>query len=57
MAEAWLAATRLRRKLGTAMAVMIRMMATTINNSMSEKPRGLQGMAVLLLQTDTKRKR
>jgi hypothetical protein len=33
-----LAAMRERRKLGTATAAMIRMMATTINSSMSENP-------------------
>ena len=32
------AAIRERRKLGTAIAAIIRMIATTINNSMREKP-------------------
>jgi hypothetical protein len=39
-AEAWLAAIRERSKFGIAIAAMIRMIATTINNSISEKPRG-----------------
>src|SRR5271156_776707 len=33
-----LAAMRARRRFGIAIAAMIRMMATTINNSISEKP-------------------
>jgi hypothetical protein len=37
-AEASLAAIRDRRRLGIAMAAMIRMIATTISNSISEKP-------------------
>jgi hypothetical protein len=37
-ADASLAAMRDRRRLGIAMAAMIRMIATTINSSMSEKP-------------------
>src|SRR5208282_1030169 len=37
-AEASLAAMRERSRFGMAMAAMIKMMATTINNSISEKP-------------------
>jgi hypothetical protein len=37
-AEESLADMRARMRFGIAMAAMIRMMATTINNSMSEKP-------------------
>src|ERR1700693_690860 len=37
-AEASLAAMRARSKFGIAMAAMIKIIATTINNSMSEKP-------------------
>src|SRR5277367_2682132 len=37
-AEASLAAIRARSKFGIAMAAMIKMIATTISNSMSEKP-------------------
>src|SRR5262245_5723252 len=37
-AEDSLAAMRARSKLGIAMAAMIRMIATTINNSINEKP-------------------
>src|ERR1700722_15520219 len=37
-AEASLAAIRDRSRLGIAIAAMIRMIATTINNSISEKP-------------------
>src|SRR6516165_5713011 len=38
-AEAWFAAIRERNRLGIAMAAIIKMIATTINNSISEKPR------------------
>src|SRR6516165_4611546 len=38
-ADAWLAAMRERRRLGIAMAAIIRIIATTISNSISEKPR------------------
>ena len=37
-AEDWLAAIRDRSRLGIAMAAMIRMIATTISNSISENP-------------------
>jgi hypothetical protein len=37
-AEAWLAAIRAFNKLGMAIAAMIRMIATTISSSISEKP-------------------
>src|SRR5579864_4621575 len=37
-AEAWLAAIRERIRFGIAMAAMIRMIATTISNSINEKP-------------------
>jgi hypothetical protein len=37
-ADASLAAMRERNKFGIAMAAMIRMIATTISNSISEKP-------------------
>ena len=37
-AEDSLAAIRARNRFGMAMAAMIRMMATTINNSINEKP-------------------
>jgi hypothetical protein len=37
-ADASLAAIRDRRRLGIAIAAMIRMIATTISNSISEKP-------------------
>jgi hypothetical protein len=37
-AEDSFAAIRARSKFGIAMAAMIRMIATTINNSISEKP-------------------
>ena len=37
-AEASLAAMRERKRLGIAIAAMIRMIATTISNSISEKP-------------------
>jgi non-ribosomal peptide synthase protein (TIGR01720 family) len=38
LAEAWFAAIRAFNKLGIAMAAMIKMIATTINSSISEKP-------------------
>src|SRR6516164_3608269 len=38
-ADAWLAAIRERNRLGIAMAAIIKIIATTINNSISEKPR------------------
>src|SRR6516165_4975778 len=38
-ADAWFAAMRERRRLGIAMAAIIRIIATTISNSISEKPR------------------
>src|SRR5271156_2922544 len=37
-ADAWFAAMRARSKFGIAMAAMIKIMATTISNSISEKP-------------------
>jgi hypothetical protein len=37
-ADAWFAAIFERSKFGIAMAAMIKMIATTISNSMSEKP-------------------
>ena len=37
-AEAWLAATRDLSKSGMAIAAIIRMIATTISNSINEKP-------------------
>jgi len=37
-ADAWFAAIFDRIKLGIAIAAMIKMIATTINNSISEKP-------------------
>src|SRR6516162_306634 len=40
-AEASLAAIRARKRLGMAIAAMMRMMATTISNSISENPRFL----------------
>src|SRR5580658_6590804 len=48
-AEASLAAIRDRRRFGIAIAAMIRMMATTINNSMREKPFCRVRIAVVLL--------
>ena len=41
-AEASLAAIRARSRLGMAIAAMIRMIATTISNSINEKPSGLR---------------
>jgi hypothetical protein len=41
-AAAWLAVMRDRIRFGMAIAAMIRMMATTISNSMSEKPFSLR---------------
>jgi hypothetical protein len=37
-AEAWFAAIRDRSKFGMAIAAIIRMIATTISNSINEKP-------------------
>jgi hypothetical protein len=48
-AEASLAAIRDRRRFGIAIAAMIRMIATTINNSMREKPFCLVRITVILL--------
>src|SRR5437899_10688147 len=53
-AEAWLAAIRAFNKLGMAMAAMIRMIATTISNSISEKPFCLR-IAFFLLQQNQNR--
>jgi hypothetical protein len=40
-ADAWLAAIRDRSRFGIAIAAMMRMIATTINSSINEKPRVL----------------
>jgi len=42
-----------RRRFGIAMAAMIKMIATTINNSINEKPSFLFLIAILLRRVNT----
>jgi hypothetical protein len=48
-AEAWFAAIRERSRSGMAIAAMIRMIATTISSSISEKPREFFLITLLLV--------